>query len=291
LNFQIALQRLIDLNRYLAVLIGRPQNITDVTLVIPVAGEEHPHRLAVDWSLVRCYDYNDEQRKPHPADVLLEPIRAKEMFAAVTTAYFARNTIWQTARWRYASNFEEGRSYTIDRLVSAANIFDILPDSVFGPPPELGPDVLAAQKTAKEAFKALPDSPDRASILNALGRLGKWTLKKKIASRLPKFVTEAEDRFPELAMVTEKAVNARNFFVHGGQRDFDYSKYKCSLWFFVDTLEFVFAASDLGEAGWSVKAWADRSSVSHPFGGYTSEYKADLALLKKALAEGPRSPG
>jgi hypothetical protein len=192
---------------------------------------------------------------------------------------------------RYANNFEEGRSYTIDRLVSAANMFDILPDSVFGPAPVLGADVLAAQKTARQAFKVLADSPDRVSILSALGRLGKWTLKKKIASRLPKFVTEAQDRYPELTMVTEEAVNARNFFVHGGQREFDHGKYERLLWFFVDTLEFVFAASDLGEAGWSVKAWADRSSVSHPFGSYTLEYKADLALLKKALAEGPPIPG
>lgn len=55
-TFDIALQRLIDLKRYLGLLIGRPQNITNIVLTVPEEGEEYPHRLDVDWSLLRSVD-------------------------------------------------------------------------------------------------------------------------------------------------------------------------------------------------------------------------------------------
>jgi hypothetical protein len=288
LDFTTALRRLIDLQRYLELLIGRPQNLTDVTLTVPVEGEEHPPRLSVDWSLLNSYDYSDEDRRPQPHDMLIEPIAAKEQFSDVTAKYFGRSDTWETARMRFATNFDKHRHYTIGRLVSAANIFDILPDVTYGAPPVLPSEIQEARTKAREIFKSLPASGDRESILSALGRLGKWSLKKKIASRLEKFLPVVVHKLPELGMVTERAVDCRNFFVHGGDRKFDYIKHERLLWFFVDTLEFVFAASDLTEAGWDVKAWVDkRTSLSHRFGGYVFEYLADLKLLKQALAEGP----
>jgi len=54
--------------------------------------------------------------------------------------------------------------------------------------------------------------------------------------------------------------------------------------FFVDTLEFVFAASDLVEAGWDVKAWSAKpTGTSHPFGAYRISYAMHLRKLKALL--------
>lgn len=284
-NFRTALQGLIDVQRYLGLLIGRPQNVTGIVLAIPEPGRKHPHLLEVDWSMIYRYDYATEKRNPHPMDVLIDPIGAKESFAAITRTYFSKGDAWQTPRSRFYGNFAERRHYSVDRLVSAANMFDILPDSLLGEPPKLVEAVRTAKETARVAFKALPPSADRESILGALGRLGKWTLKKKIASRLESFAPLVEDRLPELGLVCDKAVNARNYFVHGGDQEFDYNKFERLLWMFVDTLEFTFAASDLADAGWNLRTWMDKSSISHRFGGFVHEYRSDLALLKKALAE------
>jgi hypothetical protein len=54
--------------------------------------------------------------------------------------------------------------------------------------------------------------------------------------------------------------------------------------FFTNTLEFVFAASDLIEAGWDIKAWSEIGTVmSHPFGAYRLTYTRNLEELKALL--------
>ena len=60
--------------------------------------------------------------------------------------------------------------------------------------------------------------------------------------------------------------------------------------FFTNTLEFVFAASDLIEAGWDFSAWATRgTTMSHPFGRYRVSYRFGLAQLREALAKAEAS--
>jgi hypothetical protein len=82
----------------------------------------------------------------------------------------------------------------------------------FGPP--VADNLKEAGEKAKELFTALPQSSDRDSVLSALGRLGTLSLKRKIAARV-KLISDNTVAFPELAMITEKAVNCRNYFVHG----------------------------------------------------------------------------
>ena len=55
--------------------------------------------------------------------------------------------------------------------------------------------------------------------------------------------------------------------------------------FFTDTLEFIFAASDLIEAGWDIEKWISRgTTMSHPFGRYRVNYEANLNHLKEEIA-------
>lgn len=50
-------------------------------------------------------------------------------------------------------------------------------------------------------------------------------------------------------------------------------------------LEFIFAASELVEAGWDVEKWAKQGSCgSHPFGELRQHYRIWLSELKKTLA-------
>lgn len=132
----------------------------------------------------------------------------------------------------------------------------------------------------------LPLSPERDSILSALGRLGKPALKNKIRYRTRKLIEIGNEWFPDLNTVTDEAVNCRNYYVHGTTSSLDYDRNFDLVTFFTNTLEFVFAASDLIEAGWDFRAWAMRgTTMSHPFGSYRVNYLFGLRQLQEALTK------
>ena len=80
-------------------------------------------------------------------------------------------------------------------------------------------------------------------------------------------------------------MNCRNFYVHGSEPRFDYESNAAAISFFIDTLEFVFGASDLIEAGWNIRSWIHTcTSATHPFGRYRANYPLALPKLKALLA-------
>jgi hypothetical protein len=163
-------------------------------------------------------------------------------------------------------------------------MFDILPSSAFQQAKALTPELEEARLTARNQFRLLPQSPERDSILNALGRIGKPSLKYKIRERVELITSSVGQHFPELSLVVDHAVNCRNYYVHGTSSGVDYEANGYLVNFFVDTLEFVFAASDLVESGWSIQEWADRGGMSHPFGRYRVAYQQNLDILKQVLS-------
>jgi hypothetical protein len=267
---------LLALVRYFELLVGRQQNVHSIGLVTG-DGASPEQYLEVDCSMLpRREEPKKEERKPHTADLLLDPIQDPSIFGQVLTAYFGREAEWKIPRVRFASKFNQRYSYDVDRLIETANIFDILPNSVFPLEAPISNEMSKARDGAKALFEALPQSSDRDSVLGALGRVGKLSLKKKIAARVRMISATTATGFPDLGAVTEKAVNCRNFFVHGSKQDFDYSSNYPIIWFFVDTLQFVFGASDLIEAGWDIAAWlAKGSMMTHPFGAYNTTSRAD----------------
>jgi hypothetical protein len=174
------------------------------------------------------------------------------------------------------------REYSIDRLISAANMFDILPSSAVPSTVCLSDEVKKAKAACRKIFKALPKTmPERESVLDALGRVGKANLKQKIRHRARLICEVIGDRFPDLSWVTDEAVNCRDRYVHGGKSSFNYNEHFSSVVFLTKTLEFVFVASDLIEAGWDAKAWSERPTVgSHYLSRYGVDYAAELQALK-----------
>ena len=84
--------------------------------------------------------------------------------------------------------------------------------------------------------------------------------------------------------MTNQHVNCRNFYVHGSDGSFDYNANFDAVTFFTQTLEFVFAASDLVDAGWDITGWSKTSTtMSHPFARYRVNYKTELEELKILL--------
>ena len=164
-------------------------------------------------------------------------------------------------------------------------MFDILPDSAVPADVEVHPNLRKAVDDARAAFRALPETAERDSVLNILGRVGKAALKHKIRHRA-KLIAQSWDGFSErdLFMITDEAVNCRNHYVHGSPGSFDYSRHTNMLFFLTDTLQFVFAASDLIEAGWDLRAWGLRmTTLYHPFARYRIGYSENLGALKALL--------
>lgn len=266
---------------YLAMLVGRQQNLIKIKIGVTAKGER-PDFLEVYWSMQPKRASSHKIKKLHPGDVLLDAVRQPEVFSRVLTGWLERHEAWNDARQRFFNSFRK-EYYSIDRLIGATNMFDILPPSAVPPKIQLAEELKNAKNKCNKIFKDLPSSPERDSILNALGRIGESVLKHKIRHRGQILVDIMGKSFPDLFTVTDEAVNCRNHYVHGSKPIFDYSKEFDMFVFFTHTLEFVFAASDLIEAGWDVKAWST-SSGEHPFGKYYGHYLVNLEKLKGLIA-------
>lgn len=270
--------------RFLEIIAGRPQNVLRLAFRLQSAAER-PTLLDVYWCMPPSRDGDEGDRRPHPADLPIQAARTPDYFATVLTAWLARHHDWSNARFRFSSSFALQHRFTIDRLVGAANMFDILPASAVPSDVPLSAELEDAKKTGDALFRKLPLSPERDSILNALGRLGKSSLKHKIRHRARLILDRISGRFPELELVIGEAVSCRNYFVHGSKTKIDYSTDFDQVSFFTEALEFIFAASDLIECGWDIEAWSKQSStVSHPFDRFRLDYQPRLDELKPVLA-------
>ena len=210
--------------------------------------------------------------------------RDPDGFAGVLAAWLERNKTWRVARKRFFQSSEEDKIYGADRIISAANIFDLLPEADFSDPETPLSNLTCAAETAKELFHSLPHSIDRDSVLGALGRVGKWTLKRTIRHRSRILLDKLEEPLSELSLVTDEAVNCRNHYVHGMSSRINYNKESHATMFLTATLAFVCAASDLVEAGWNIADWRKTGAhAHHPFGRYLDSYCSELAQLKSLL--------
>jgi hypothetical protein len=283
LTFSDAIDRVGKIAEYLGLLVGRPQNLT--ALYMEIQKEESTGQLLkVDWTMYGGRRSEAEAEKPSSYDVLIDATRQPSEFASVLRAWLERQKEWGSARWRFFNSFADQKSYSIDRLVASANMFDILPPTAVPSDNPLSPELEQARASSRDLFKKLQVTPERASVLGCLGRLGKSSLKRKIRHRVMFLIDHASEAFPELILVTDEAVNCRNYYVHGSDGSFDYNKNFDTVVFFTDTLEFVFAASDLIEAGWNFKHWLKQgTSMSHPFGRYKVVYQNSLQQLLSLL--------
>jgi hypothetical protein len=283
INFEKCIDSTLKTLQYLGILVGRPQNLLSHRIGIQ-SERERPIFLDVYWSMPPKRDFSGDGRRPHHMDILLDAVRQPTIFSQVLENWIIRDQDWQDARQRFFNSFSQQSSYPIDRLIGAANMFDILPSSAAPFDVELSSKLKSAKEICRYIFKKLPNSSERNSILNALGRMGKSTLKHKIRHRAEFLLNAAGEKFPELVTVTDEAVNCRNHYVHGSESSFDYNKEFYAVIFFTETLEFIFAVSDLIETGWDFNAWMNSyTTMSHPFSKYRERYADNLQILQSLL--------
>jgi hypothetical protein len=219
IDFREAISRTSRVIDYLGMIAGRPQTLLD--LGVQVGREEKPP-LRVHWSMPPRRDAATEWPKPNSFDILLNAVMEPHEFARVLTNWLSRQNGWQAARFRFFSSFAKQRMHDVDRLIGAANMFDILPDSAVPAVVPISEELAWARAAARQLFRDLPQSAERDGVLGALGRIGKSSLKHKVRHRAGKITDAAAQWFPDLTMVTDEAVNCRNYYVHGTEPRFDY---------------------------------------------------------------------
>ncbi|MYL10930.1 MAG: hypothetical protein F4010_02005 [Cenarchaeum sp. SB0669_bin_11] len=280
--------RMEQILRFLGIVIGRPQNLVEAK--IRLSGESPASGKIPQYFTVHLHSlprHSGRQRAPSPREVLINAGSQGETFGRVLRAWLEReqHPAWQTARGLFFLSWSQGRRYDEARLVSAANMFDHLPSGEFQTP--VIQDILQAPIEAfRQTIKALPDSPQCNAILGALGRLGAPSHKQKVRCRSTKPAHAIGHRVPNLEEILDFAVNCRNLYTHGSGSKVTRRLGPRFTPFLTNTLEFVFATSDLIEAGWDIAEWCDRQKFAgHPFYSYLHGYGQNLDEYRKALDE------
>lgn len=286
-TFDQAIDLLYVMNCFLTIAAGRTQELQHIQITTPITGSKPPQMWDVTPSYMWSSAEEDTLHEPRPRDVPLDPIKERAEFERVLTDWLKRHERWRMARVRYVECLRNSNHYGADRLVAAANMFDILPSEAVPASSEIAEDIAATRTACIELLRKLPVSIDRDGALSALGRMGKPSLPKKVLHRTSIVEERFGTMFNDLKIVVGVAVKCRNFYVHGSSGDVSFSKVEHLIPFLTDALEFVFAASDLIEAGWDAARWnAEPKGWGHNFARFVANYEFGLAELKKALSDG-----
>lgn len=279
---EAALKHLFTLHKLFELCLGRPQRYLKIDFIHKDACERD---LSYDIYWSGCNEHiSGEANRPHLADVLLDPIRRPDEFTDVVSRWLDSDVCVGIARRRFSSYFGQNM-YSVDRIIGVANMFDLLPKGKA--PRKQTPDdqTTAAVTKCKKIFRCLPESFAREAVLSALGRVGAATLRDKVIYRANIIKkSQISDKFTEIDLPISQAVLCRNHFVHGSDASFNYFDRTTEFAFLTDTLEFVFAVSDLIELGWNFDKWQKNGpGYSHKFGFYVLNYDENLEMLKEIL--------
>lgn len=279
-----SLHRMGRVLQFFDLVLGYAQNVSSISVH---TGFDDPSRslevYATGYAGRHSSREENESGRILQTTVLIHPVEESTEFEKILKAWLDRDIEWRTARMRLAPDWGE-RTYRYNRIIAAANVFDLLPNDVYGSKPSLTSELSAALNASKEIFRNLPQSDERDDILGYLGRFGGWRLKRKIASRATIIRDSIAQLLPEFETVIDEAVNLRNHYVHGTPSRIRNDQRLPLLCFLTNSLEFIFFASDLMDASWHIADWCNRARpIGHPFHNYLVHYTKDLKMLKDAF--------
>jgi ApeA N-terminal domain 1 len=278
LDFHAALRKSDEISKFLGIVVGRPQSMEGIKLSLAKKPKMHPWHDVIE-SVPTKRDDQGGEFSVGSSDVLLDGIRRPGEFKKVLRHWLETGQEFEFSRARFWDSFKKRSIYDADRIIAAANMFDVIPSSVFSNEIKLTPEFQGAVDTSKALFKKLLVAQERGDILGALSRLSKPNLKPKI-----KYWATAIDRgadgYEDLDYVIDRAIECRNFFVHGSAPEFDYLKNTILVKFLVTALEFCYVFPQFIKAGWDLKHWKAESGSRHPFGDFTYFYGHNLQNLR-----------
>lgn len=285
-NLRDAVEALQTLHSLFELNLGRRQPYKWIELTLATLDPERPEgdrhlESELLWSAA-----NDRIEGVVPptsyADLLLDPEDRPEEFKTVTQGWVNSSSVMKDARSRFFSGFHS--SYGINRIVGAANMFDLLPESRAPKKISIDVELQSAVTESRKIFKALPKSTARDSVLSAIGRVGHASLRDKVRYCADVLISKYPQKFSELYIPCDQAVLCRNHYIHGSERGFDYQDNFNEFAFITDTVEFVFAMADLINLGWEFEFWHEKLyGFKRGIGSYIQDYDENILRLKNFL--------
>ncbi|MFC3460057.1 ApeA N-terminal domain 1-containing protein [Massilia haematophila] len=283
IHFHECLRRISAIRRFFTVLTGRPQAFLHQELVVSCATASGDSSATP----LRMHLANPPSGPSTPAskyfiDAPIHPHNENQPFACVMRDWLSVDEARHMSRRQYVECVEDETRYTTGRLVAAANMFDTLPADALPPDVTLPEDFENAVSESVAIFESLPKTDFRDSMLGHFKRLKKPSLPAKVYYRSSLICSRMAEPLPNLNDVLRIGCRFRNFLVHGDPK-FPYRKYESLLPFLTDTLEFVFAASDLIDAGWDIEQWCvDNIWGNHKFTIYRRDYPQWIEVFMTA---------
>lgn len=283
-DFERAMLSITTMCSFLSVAAGRSQRARKMEVVTAgLQAEEYRRPLRVHSSMAWNVKDNVDHLRPQHGDLPLDPVRRKEEFGVVLVDWLRRHDAWRVARNTNLDGMRRGESYGGARLVASANMFDLLPSDAVPNKSELTAEMMDAKVQCTAILRRLPHGYERESALNAIGRVGRPSLTKRVLHRAHIVASKAAGHLNELDLVVRTAIASRNYFVHGDEH-YDFSRMSPHVSFLTDSLEFIFGASDLIESGWDFERWlAGGKGYGHGYSRYMLRYPAGLVQLKRTL--------
>jgi len=271
-----------NLHKFYELLLGNRQSYKKIELVLEGADETTFAPMRLHWS--RCNaGVEKSKRDVHPVDIPALATVDRKTFETMLSSWMESMPEMAPSRLRLLNGMFS-KVYSYDRIIGAANVFDLLPSNRTPKEEELSEETKAKIAASQADFRSLPITAARDSVLSILGRAGKPNLRNKIACRAEIVNRAFDNQFIDIEMVCHQAVLCRNHYVHGSKAGFNYEDNFQIVAFLTDTLEFVFAASDLIECGWDVAAYCNRvGTASHPFHRYMLNYELNINTLKTSV--------
>ena len=191
---------------------------------------------------INWFPEHERSESEQEPQLLVDAVQNPKRFESLIKDWLKRDEGWRVARGVFFGCFMR-HVYDKDRLIGAVSMFDFLPE-------------------------------DAVSVVKSKSKLG-----RKIESRAQYITEKIGNKVPDISCVIKESIDCRNYYVHGGEPKIDYEETGIFP-FLINTLEFIFAASDLIEAGWDIQYWCD-TSRSHPFYWYLVDYEDNLRELKR----------
>lgn len=269
---------------FVATITGRHQGARDLTASTSATTQD-PHspmteEVSVHWSFA---PKSLETSAGNYRDFPITPNVNEEEFNTVFSNWIQKHDDWVTARSRILHWQKYGSNYDENRLIAAANAFDILPDSIYPDIGKLPEETIEKRERCKKIIMELEHGNERSQILGTLNFWGS-KLGDKLLARSKIIDEHFNEHFSHLSEVLRIALKARNFYVHG--TDYGHKHYGHLTSFFTDALEFVFVASDLIDCGWNASRWAKcEPSFGHPLARFFYSYKSEVNRFNAAKTE------
>jgi len=271
-NFEKSIDDVLHLVKFIEVICNRTQNIDDLIIEVSLDNEQSEFCI-VHWSMKQERKSENELDVFHSVDVLISPLEEKKQFEQILLGWFLTKEKMAFSRNQFFSSFSMRGRIDINRLVVSVNMFDTLPSELFQIGSELPDDFVRICDEFRDRLKDQPNIPERDSILSTIGQIKKPRLKRKIRMRCQIVQDAVSSKFDDLSVVTDEAVNCRNFFVHGGKSKINYEGNPNLIAFFIEIMEFFYIASQFVEFGWDVNKWIKADTVgSHRFCNLKIDY-------------------